>query len=283
MTTRRLQRHLYNWTILHSLDNLVPILTSPCYWSLNGLFSCFIPTTKELKTPITRVPNLVLFPIFYVPFVLITLPFAIIGFLLSQCLSLFRISYRTHINPNFSASYRKRQYSFSTANLCLLPEAGCRYNNLADNFTRARQIGQLLNNQQTTAPPMSPVKNYETNNNYTNGYSITEKIPKLGTSTKFPFLDIICFQEMVDRHCTESFIQEIRDVFPYIVYDVRRPSLYANCYSSGLMLASRHEITHVDYQAYTRCNGHMRVVNKGVLMCKVRFTNLSGDTYLKSC
>lgn len=130
-------------------------LVFPFYWSLNGLFSCFFLTTKEVSAAAEdsfchRPLLLTLCIPLLVILSLATLPLAVVGVLLWLPCQSCRHSYIYSHDPGIDVrqlhadDMLQEPFVVASANVCLLPEAIARLHNLADTNKRASKIGNIL-------------------------------------------------------------------------------------------------------------------------------------------
>lgn len=132
-------------------------LVWPCFWALDRLIAVCKSTTLERARhreqrcslhPLTVFFGFLLFLLL----LLLSLPLALLGFLLWAPLQACRRPFRYLVEESLPERETQRgfeqegwaSFSFATANLCLLPEGLARFNNLANSQTRAARIGQLL-------------------------------------------------------------------------------------------------------------------------------------------
>ncbi|KAK3085878.1 hypothetical protein FSP39_009968, partial [Pinctada imbricata] len=90
--------------------------------------------------------------------------------------------------------------------------------------------------------------------------------------THFPKLDFLCFQEIWDRDVTEILVNELKKVFPWILYDVGITNFTGNFFmlNSGLLFACRYPILAADFKKFTHSWTQCKFASKGLLMVKVR-------------
>ncbi|CAL8374472.1 unnamed protein product [Arctogadus glacialis] len=158
----------YPSACLHFLDGLSWSLVFPCYWLLDRLLASCVATSLEKRRrsqdPCSFLSLCVLVSVpLYLLFFLLSLPFGLLGFLLWAPLQAVRQPYLyTYSRPDKhqaeqgaagpggagSAEWRPqgRSFCFCSANVCLLPDALARFNNLTDTQSRAREVGRRICN-----------------------------------------------------------------------------------------------------------------------------------------
>lgn len=156
----------YPSACLHFLDGLSWSLVFPCYWLLDRLLASCVATSLE-KRQRSRDPCsflslcvLVWAPV-YLLLLLLSLPLALLGFILWAPLQAVRQPYLyTYIKYNRSLAEQGqvgpggvsdwkpqgRTFCFCSANVCLLPDSLARFNNLSDTHRRAREVGKRIRN-----------------------------------------------------------------------------------------------------------------------------------------
>ncbi|XP_072291264.1 sphingomyelin phosphodiesterase 3 [Eucyclogobius newberryi] len=156
----------YPSACLHFLDGLSWSLVFPCYWLLDRLLASCVATSLE-KRQRSRDPCsflslcvLVWAPV-YLLLLLLSLPLALVGFILWAPLQAVRQPYLyTYIKldrslaeqgqagPGGLSEWRPqgRSFCFCSANVCLLPDSLARFNNLSDTHRRARDVGKRIRN-----------------------------------------------------------------------------------------------------------------------------------------
>ncbi|XP_020790989.1 sphingomyelin phosphodiesterase 3 [Boleophthalmus pectinirostris] len=156
----------YPSACLHFLDGLSWSLVFPCYWLLDRLLASCVATSLE-KRQRSRDPCsflslcvLVWAPL-YLLLLLLSLPLALVGFILWAPLQAVRQPYLyTYIKLDRSLAEQGqagsgglsewrpqgRSFCFCSANVCLLPDSLARFNNLSDTHRRAREVGKRIRN-----------------------------------------------------------------------------------------------------------------------------------------
>lgn len=156
----------YPSALLCFMDGVSWAFIFPCYWLLDRLLGSCVPTTLEKRRrsqdpcSFSSLSVVVLVPL-YLVLLLASLPFALLGFLVWAPVQTARLSYLyTHqpISDKQRAAEQGaglvpgewraqgRSFCFSSANVCLLPDAFARFNNLADTQSRAVEVGRRIRN-----------------------------------------------------------------------------------------------------------------------------------------
>lgn len=156
----------YPSACLHFLDGLSWSLVFPCYWLLDRLLASCVATSLE-KRQRSRDPCsflslcvLVWAPV-YLMLLLLSLPLALLGFILWAPLQAIRQPYlytfikldrslaeQGQAGPGGLSDWKPqgRSFCFCSANVCLLPDSLARFNNLSDTHRRAREVGKRIRN-----------------------------------------------------------------------------------------------------------------------------------------
>ncbi|XP_062402526.1 sphingomyelin phosphodiesterase 3 [Sardina pilchardus] len=156
----------YPSALLCVLDGLSWGFIFPCYWLLNCLLGSCVPTSVERRRrsqdpcSVSSLSVLLLVPL-YLLLLVASLPVALLGFLVWAPLQTARQPYLyTHqpISDKQRAAEQGaglvpgewrpqgRSFCFSSANVCLLPDALARFNNLAHTQSRAGEVGRRIRN-----------------------------------------------------------------------------------------------------------------------------------------
>ena len=266
-------------------------------YCLTGMIGPFVPTTKELQKPWELLlKKFFLSPLYLMGAVLLFMP-AYIAFTCRYLLHKFRNPYHLSIaleerpwlidrrkgktsknarRYNGAIESEAETYSFSTMNVCLLPELAAKVNNFDQTKRRAKTAGERIIIDQFFFTNV-----WESQQHLQNGYikhSINRNFKSslksghdFGVVSHFPYLDFLCIQETFDRDCAKLLLQELHKVFPWVVYDVGTCGIKANYCGivSGLMVASRYEIIEVDFKRFPYKTGLDHLTDKGLLMVKV--------------
>ncbi|XP_034033051.1 sphingomyelin phosphodiesterase 3 [Thalassophryne amazonica] len=156
----------YSSACLHFLDGLSWSLVFPCYWLLDRLLASCVATTLEKRQrsqdPCSFLTLCILISApLYLLLLLVSLPFALLGFVLWAPLQAVRQPYLyTYRRPDKHQAEQGgacsgaimewrpqgRSFCFCSANVCLLPDSLARLNNLSDTHRRAREVGKRIRN-----------------------------------------------------------------------------------------------------------------------------------------
>ncbi|XP_007429233.1 sphingomyelin phosphodiesterase 3 isoform X2 [Python bivittatus] len=138
-------------------------LIFPCYWLGDRLVASFVPTTYEKRQRgddpcyFHALCVIITTPI-YLALLVVSLPFALIGFLLWSPLQSVRRPYiysrlhdKSQLNGStllteWKATSNGKSFCFSSANVCLLPDSLARFNNVFNTQARAKEIGRRIRN-----------------------------------------------------------------------------------------------------------------------------------------
>lgn len=138
-------------------------LIFPCYWLLDRLAASFRPTTYEKRQRADdpcclQLLCTLLFTPIYLALLVASLPLALVGFIFWSPLQSMRRPYvysrlqdkgaagGAALLSEWKGVGTGKSFCFATANLCLLPDALARLNNLFNTQARAREIGQRIRN-----------------------------------------------------------------------------------------------------------------------------------------
>ncbi|KAK5602243.1 hypothetical protein CRENBAI_015063 [Crenichthys baileyi] len=158
----------YSSACLHFLDGLSWSLVFPCYWLLDRLLASCVATSLEKRQrsqdPCSFLTLCVLTAApLYLLLLLVSLPFALLGFIIWAPLQAVRQPYLyTYRRPDKNQAeqgqaepsgtgtgewrLQGRSFCFCNANVCLLPDSLARFNNLSDTQRRAREVGKRIRN-----------------------------------------------------------------------------------------------------------------------------------------
>lgn len=129
-------------------------LIFPCYWLLDRLLALFIPDPCQKY----QLLCIVLFTPVYLGFLITSLPFAFLGFLLWSPLQSVRKPYAysrledkslaggAALLSEWKGTGPGKSFCFASANVCLLPDALARHNNVFNTQARAKEIGHRIRN-----------------------------------------------------------------------------------------------------------------------------------------
>ncbi|XP_077167085.1 sphingomyelin phosphodiesterase 3 [Paroedura picta] len=138
-------------------------LIFPCYWLGDRLIASFVPTTYEKRQRADDPCYFHALCIFittpiYLALLVVSLPFAIIGFLLWSPLQSARRPYvysrlqdkgqvdGSTLLTEWKAASNGKSFCFGSANVCLLPDSLARLNNVFNTQTRAKEVGRRIRN-----------------------------------------------------------------------------------------------------------------------------------------
>lgn len=129
-------------------------LIFPCYWLLDRLLALFIPDPCQKY----QLLCIVLFTPIYLGFLVTSLPFAFLGFLLWSPLQSVRRPYSysrredkslaggAALLSEWKGTGPGKSFCFASANVCLLPDSLARHNNVFNTQARAKEIGHRIRN-----------------------------------------------------------------------------------------------------------------------------------------
>ncbi|XP_033013115.1 sphingomyelin phosphodiesterase 3 [Lacerta agilis] len=138
-------------------------LIFPCYWLGDRLIASFVPTTYEKRQRgddpcyFHALCIIITTPI-YLALLVVSLPFALIGFLLWSPLQSARRPYvysrlqdKSQIHGStllteWKAASNGKSFCFGSANVCLLPDSLARLNNVFNTQARAKEVGRRIRN-----------------------------------------------------------------------------------------------------------------------------------------
>ena len=292
-----LQQKMFSWTLQEWAFKVTEFILRWFIFCGTGLVGPFIPTTREQQTPwILLLRRAFLCPFYLVGTIALLSP-AYTAFIFRYFLHLLRNPYHLSVSVerpwlleqkrNLETDARTDMtqdsnenscevYSFSTMNLCLLPELGSKINNLDQTQHRAKCVGERIVIDQFFYTNI-PEHRDHTKNGYVTHHSkkglknTPDTGENVGIKSHFSHLDFICCQEAFDRDCAKLLVHELHKVFPWVVYDVGICGIKANLcgLNSGLMVASRYPILDVDFKQFDTKTGLDHVCDKGLLMIKV--------------
>ena len=177
-----------------------------------------------------------------------------------------------------------KTFEILSINVCLLPDALSRENNLFQTDTRLNSIGNLLNK---TAPntyclsnsltdyyaklPLIPTKNRVSNPNEHHAKKLNVQI--VDNFFEKTNVDFLCMQEVWTIDYANKLKKLLHKKYPFIVYDAGQKNFCSNKYmgfESGLLTASAYPFLAVDFKQYTNKCGLCQFTSKGLLMTKVK-------------
>ncbi|XP_023931355.1 sphingomyelin phosphodiesterase 3 isoform X2 [Lingula anatina] len=228
------------------LDWVCFYMYRPWYLLLDEFLCCFVPTTQELKTPWRRLPHLFIIAPLTLLGTIATLPLLVISFslwfLLVQPFIVQPFIYSCSIRKE-TVSYLKDQYTFVTANVCLLPNCVGRMNNLTHNTLRGSEMGREFARTGAKVSgdcdgcdgtshltQLSKANTTIKNNGHVQNGAAPVRIPAAkgkeedpidhAILTEFPASDFVCFQETFDRQSSKRLVEELHKCYSYIIYDI---------------------------------------------------------------
>jgi sphingomyelin phosphodiesterase 3 len=282
---------LFPYRFLQVLYNICDGLGQPFLWTITKCLAPFMPTTKELQSPMRLLLRRVLLSPIYFMLIFLTLLPGVASFTGRIILHQFKRPYvvSEKLSTHDTSSTRdsgtlvkpEDEFSLATINTCLMLDLLSRANNNSDTSWRAKELAERIVVDQLFYPGIHTFKS----DNRTKTHNALEKKTKSSSEnstvhpdfihdivTHFPKLDFICFQEMWDPTFTEIAVKELHKVYPWVVHDVGMNSAKINyhVFNSGLMFASRFPILCVDFKVFTSSCNYCRYNSKGLLMVKVR-------------
>ena len=160
---KMLHQTAFNYSFQEKLYSLGFYLLLPWTWNLNQLMALFLRTTDELHGRdampcYERIITLIILVPIMIAIIILSCPFAGLGFALRVIMARFRRPYRFSFKSNpylINVNSRiwidlteKRNFRFAFVDSCLMPEAMARMNNLSQVQSRAKQVAtQIVNSQ----------------------------------------------------------------------------------------------------------------------------------------
>lgn len=163
-----LHQKVFNYSFQEKLYSLGFYLLLPWTWNLNQLMALFLRTTDELQDGdampcYERVITLIFLVPIMIAIIIISCPFAGLGFALRVIMARFRRPYRFSFKSNpylinvnnriWTDLTEKRNFKFAFVDSCLMPEAMARMNNLGQVQYRAKQMATHIVNSQLRPNP----------------------------------------------------------------------------------------------------------------------------------
>ena len=176
-----------------------------------------------------------------------------------------------------------KTFEILSINVCLLPDALSRENNLFQTDTRLKSIGNLLNKTEPNTHclsssltdyyaklPLISTRNRVSNQNenYANKLNV-QIVDNFFENTN---VDFLCMQEVWTIDYANKLKRLLHKKYPFIVYDAGEKNFGSNKYmgfESGLLTASAYPFLAVDFKQYTNKCGLCQFTSKGLLMTKV--------------
>lgn len=273
--------------LLQILFDVVEFFIRPFLFCVTCAAGPYLPTTLEKGRPgKLAIQKYLLSPLFILLCLLVS-PIVMTVFLLRNLLHQVKRPFCVIVSQNAKSASTKTVFGIATANLCLLPEIFAKFNNLDKTPWRAMKIGeQIVSDQIHVTVGQSKEKNCLQGDGDTckcldgTSHKILNKDDNSGdfqgnmeveVIAKFQELDFLCLQETFDRDCSKILISQLKQMYPWIVYDVGYISPRVNycMLNSGLMFASRYEVLDVRFKPFSKSCGFCSIVSKGLLMAKV--------------
>ncbi|XP_078525910.1 sphingomyelin phosphodiesterase 3 [Lissotriton helveticus] len=150
-------------SFLSALHSFSWALVFPCVWFGDRLLASFLPTTYEKRQRSDdpcyfQALCIVITTPIYLALLVVSLPFALIGFLLWSPIQATRRPYvysrlqdKSFANgppllTEWKATSGGKSFCFGSANVCLLPDSLARFTNLFNTQARAKEIGKRIRN-----------------------------------------------------------------------------------------------------------------------------------------
>lgn len=217
----------------------------------------------------------------------------------------YELSVVKRTNAAYSVYDDNRTFELFSLNVCLLPEAISKANNLVNVKRRLNTIGRLLNKTIDKNDHHKTMRKCYTNlcNDDclpTDSHQpLTTGADRKRRSSKSPvgkcvdvriiddFLDrsdpdFVCLQEVWINDYETKLVELLHERYEYIIYDVGLNRFDMNRYvgfDSGLVFASKYPIVNADFKQYSVKVGLCSLTGKGLLMVKVNLgKHKSGKT-----
>lgn len=259
-------------------DNIARCLMFPFKSCVDNFCSCFLPITTELAKPYLLLHIYFIFLPLYFIMTICSIPIGFFGYLIWFSIQKRRRKFRYSESSPFVLHTKHYDFTFTTANLCLLPESFSRFNNLNRTSWRAYEQGRVIAQAQLH-------KRFNTNGDVKNGTTSNLQKSKLkaknmehGTIPHFPMTDFLLLQEgSWEITKAEKLGQQLHRAYPHIIYDIGSHSLSSNLTfaNSGLMFASKYPILAVDFKPFSKRYKQCKLASKGLLQVKARVTALN--------
>ena len=184
----------YSNSLLYTLDEIALYLLRLGRLPLDEILSAFGPTTIERK----RINRWILIQCLWLPLMLVllvfSLPFVTLGAVIWLSFQHHKTHYRLSIKSKSADTVQSSQstFSFATANVCLMQQCLCRFNNQKDPKARARRQGDCISQQQKQRALYSCKNATDTMDLETNGLITGNKPHRV--VEEFPQLDLLLLQ-----------------------------------------------------------------------------------------
>ncbi|XP_045614422.1 sphingomyelin phosphodiesterase 5 isoform X2 [Procambarus clarkii] len=245
-----------------ALDTLTCILMTPFQQLISLSLSCYCFTNFDKSSlSIVIVRYAVLGPILFL-LTLCTAPFAAVGYIMWVLINLF-----TNIQPFYYVSPKNQnprqesqcpsRFTICSANVILSPEIFVRINKNRNVYWRVFEVARRLLCQD---PLLNQKQNLQTP---VNREAIVE--------SKLPDVDVFILQEVFERVIGVTLIKQLKQKYPFIIYDVGRHCMETNyfCLGSGLFLASRYPVLEACFHPFTYCTKFGKFLSYGMLLTKL--------------
>lgn len=269
----------YPNAFLWNLDSFARLLMRPYKIFLDCFLSCFFPTTKELAKPYLLIHVYLIFAPVYFILMVCCIPIASIGYLVWLCIHQLRERYRYSQSFPLISHTKESEFTFTTTNLCLLPECFSRFNNLSRTSWRASEEGRVIAQAQLHQTGKNhPVQNGFITKNVKkhliqNGNSLLDtKGMDTDVVSHFPNTDFLLIQEgSWDIVLAETLAKQLHRAYAHVIYDIASHSFTGNVTvaTSGLMFASKYPILSIEFKTYKESCKQCMLASKGLLQVKV--------------
>ena len=251
--------------VLDCLDSLLYKLWFNLWFeSMDKAASSLIRLEHE-QTSITKIAfTFFFFGILSILTMPIGVTFYLLWFLLFRKIfrsSPYKLSINHLLNNELSELRAEKNFEILSMNVCLLPEAASKINNLNQTKSRANLIGTFL----TLTSDKIQVNQKVTENNIRIVHDLVE------SNSDF---DFVCLQEVWSIEMGKRLCEKMHKKYKFVVYDVENNTFNLNkCIGlgSGLFLASKFPIVAIDFKQFTQKTGMCSWAGKGLLICKVKF------------
>lgn len=245
------------------LDLISCVLTLPFFYSLNYGLGCYYPTVDEiqnkgqaakLRDQLALGPLLLLLSLCLLP---LAISGGVLWLLLCHFLPSCHFSLLTLAGP---PTEHQDNFTFATTNVLLAPDILGKWQNLGSVFSRSASIANRLMEQSQDLLHNVPEEERLV--------SLTRDETVL---SRFPHVDVICFQEVFDRCLALTIVSKLRTKYSHFVLDVGKHSLDNNLcmMSAGLMVASRFPLLKVKFVPFTAKHSWQWSLSYGALLCKL--------------
>ncbi|KAF4532969.1 hypothetical protein B566_EDAN000657 [Ephemera danica] len=269
MSQSVLNPNRYTNEIINALDTISYILYYPWTTCFSFIITCYVSALREKKEPHRKILDYFLFGPMCAALLFILLPLGLMGIILwiVLCSTCFQEKYSYVSKTNCTRRLSSRSlieckqeefiniYSFCSANILLGPECLNHLNNNTSSYIRAPKIAQ-----QITSQSQEPLTNFE------KSFNLCDSV-----ITYIPNIDFLCLQEVWERYHAKVLIKHLKQIYPYILYDIGEYKWNVNCclFGSGLMFASKKPILCADFRTFSFRTQHAKCATQGILCVKV--------------